>query len=281
MIWKTSKRQLTIDDRPLVMAILNVTPDSFSDGGAAFGVDAALRRAERCIEEGADILDVGGESTRPGSERVDANEEIRRVIPVIESIAVRFDVPISIDTSKADVAESAMEAGAEIINDISAFRFDERMPKVAAETEAGLVLMHSRGEFTAMHNQQPVDDMLTDVANGFRHALFIAADSGINSDHIALDVGIGFGKTLNQNLELLAKLDRLTAEFPVHPMVVGTSRKSFIGKLLDGAPVDERLSGSLATAAIAIWNGASIVRVHDVKETVEVARMVSAVRGQL
>jgi dihydropteroate synthase len=280
LIWKTSKRELVID-RPLVMAILNVTPDSFSDGGEAFALDAALRRAERSVAEGADVLDVGGESTRPGSERVDANEEIRRVIPVIESIADRFDVPISIDTSKADVAERAMQAGAEIINDISAFRFDERMPKVAAETEAGLVLMHSRGEFIAMHSQQPVDDILGDVSTGFRQALGNAAASGIHLDRVALDIGIGFGKTPEQNLELLAKLDKLTAQFPDHPMVVGTSRKSFIGKLLDGAPVGTRLSGSLATAAIAIWNGASIVRVHDVKETVDVARVVRALRGQL
>ena len=263
------------------MAILNATPDSFSDGAEAFRVDAALRRAERCVEEGADILDVGGESTRPGSERVELSEEMRRVIPIIGAIAKRFDIPISVDTSKAEVAERAIGAGAEIINDISAFRFDERMADVAATTEAGLVLMHSRGEFGALHSQQPVNDVIAEVSSGFREALSIATRKGISSDRIVLDVGIGFGKTAEQNLELLAKLDKLTAEFPVHPIVVGTSRKSFIGKILDGAQVDARLSGSLATASIAIWNGASIIRVHDVRETVEVARVVSALRGQL
>jgi dihydropteroate synthase len=263
------------------MGILNMTPDSFSDGGTIDSVDDALRQAEKFIRDGVAILDIGGESTRPGSTRVPVEEEIRRVCPVIQAVAKLFDVPISVDTSKSDVAEQAVSAGAEIINDISALRFDERMGEVAAAQKTGLVLMHSLGEFETMHSQKTVGDIMTEVSGAFRAVLGKAKDFGIAGERIALDVGIGFGKTQAQNLELLAKLDKLTAEFSDHPILVGTSRKSFIGKLLDGAPVDERLSGSIITAAIAIWNGASIVRVHDVKETVELIEIVGAVRDQL
>jgi dihydropteroate synthase len=200
---------------------------------------------------------------------------------VIEAIASRFNIAISVDTSKSEVARSAINGGAEIINDISALRFDEQIGQVAADSGSGLILMHSRGDFETMHSKEPVDDIMSDVLNEFRAVLEKVTSFGIAKENIALDVGIGFGKTPEQNLELLAKLDKLAAEFPDHPMVVGTSRKSFIGKLLGGSTVDQRLSGSLATAAIAIWNGASIIRVHDVKETAELTRIVSAVRGQL
>ena len=279
-VWRTSRRLIDLNGG-LVMAILNVTPDSFSDGGKLASVDDALRQAEEFINEGADILDVGGESTRPGSSRVSIDEEIRRVVPVIESIAKRFDVPISVDTTKAEVAERAIEAGAEVINDISAMRFDERIGEVASLNGTGLVLMHSRGEFETMHTQPLVAEIFDEVSACFRTALATAKDFGVADECIALDVGIGFGKTPDQNLALIAKLDKLTAEFPDHPMLVGTSRKSFIGKLLDDAPVTERLSGSLATAAIAIWNGANIVRVHDVRETVEIVKLINALRDQL
>lgn len=279
-VWTTSRCRILLD-KPRVMAILNVTPDSFSDGGKIAGVDDALREAERLIAEGADILDIGGESTRPGSSRVSVAEEIKRVAPVIEAITKRFDIPISVDTSKAEVAERAIEAGAEIINDISAMRFDERIGEVASRNGTGLVLMHSRGEFETIHTQPPVADIFDEVSVGFRVALATAKDFGVADECIALDVGIGFGKTQDQNLALIAKLDKLTAEFPDHPMLVGTSRKSFIGRILDDAPVTERLSGSLATAAIAIWNGANIVRVHDVRETVEIVRVIAALRDQL
>ncbi|MGD9563504.1 MAG: dihydropteroate synthase [Pyrinomonadaceae bacterium] len=278
MIWHTSTRKLELY-RPLVMAILNVTPDSFSDGGMFANVDAALRQAEKLVAEGADILDIGGESTRPGSRRVSAAEEIARAVPVIGSVSERFDVPISIDTSKAEVARAAVEAGAEIINDISGLRFDPAIAEIAAEYGTGLVLMHSRGEFETMHSQPPVDDILTDVAADLRRSTSLAMEHGVAPERIVLDIGIGFGKTLDQNLELLAKLDKLIAEFPSFPMLVGTSRKSFIGKLLDDLPPDERLNGSLATAAIAAWNGAKILRVHDVKETVELVRMVAAMQS--
>jgi dihydropteroate synthase len=280
-VWRTARRDLDYGGRALVMAILNVTPDSFSDGGAIDGVDAALRQTEKFIADGADIIDIGGESTRPGSTRVSIEEEIRRVVPVIEEIAKRFDIPISIDTSKSEVAERAVAAGAEIINDISALRFDPKVADTAAMNKTGLVLMHSRGDFESMHSQPPVSDIMQDVSDGLRAAIAMAKKSGVSDKSIALDIGIGFGKTQEQNLELLAKLDKLTSEFPDYPMLVGTSRKSFIGKLLNGAPVDERLSGSLATAAIAVWNGAKIVRVHDVKETVETLKIVRAVQYQL
>jgi dihydropteroate synthase len=280
-IWKTSRRDLDYDERPLVMAILNVTPDSFSDGGVILNVDAAVRTAEKFIDEGADILDIGGESTRPGSTRVTLDEETRRVVPVIEAIAKRFDISVSVDTSKAGVAARAIDAGAEIVNDISGLRFDERIAEVAARTTAGLVLMHSRGEFENMHSQQPVQVIFAEVASDFRRAISVAEAHGVARESIALDIGIGFGKTAEQNLELIAKLDKLTAEFQSYPIVVGTSRKSFIGKLLNGAPITERLTGSLVTAMIAVWKGANILRVHDVKETVNSIRVITAVRDQL
>ena len=276
-MWKTSRREIELD-LPLVMAILNVTPDSFSDGGKFASLGAALRQAEKLINEGADILDIGGESTRPGSVGVSADEEISRVVPVIEAIAKRFDTPISIDTTRSQVAQTAVEAGAEIINDISGLRFDERIATVAAEHETGLVLMHSRGEFATIHSQPPVDDIIAEVTADLRRSTSLALKQGVSQDRIAIDIGIGFGKTLAQNLELLAKLDRLVGEFEQFPILVGTSRKSFIGKVLDGAPSDERLSGSLASIAIAVWNGAKIVRVHDVKETVDALTIISAIR---
>lgn len=280
MYWQTSRRRIELD-RPLLMAILNVTPDSFSDGGKIASVDEAVRQAERFISEGAGILDVGGESTRPGSERISVDEEIDRVVPVIQAISERFDIPVSIDTSKAEVAEAALAAGAEIINDISGLRFDERIAQVAARNKSGLILMHSRGEFETMHTQEPVSDILADVCTGFRSSLEKAETAGVAQKHIVLDVGIGFGKTLEQNLELIGKLDRLIADLPQYPMLVGASRKSFLGKILNDAPVSERLRGSLAVAAIAIWNGAKVVRVHDVAETLEMVRTVEAIRHEL
>ncbi len=275
MHWQTSRRKIPLQ-RPLVMGILNITPDSFSDGGRFDHVDAALRRAEEMIGEDADIIDIGGESTRPGSKRVTAEEEIARVLPVIKAVTKTFDVPLSIDTSKFEVAEAAVAAGAEIINDISGLRFDARVAEAAAKQKTGLVLMHSRGEFETMHSQEAVADIMSEVAADFCRAISVAENAGVNDEQIVLDVGIGFGKTAEQNLELIAKLDKLVSEFENFPMLVGTSRKSFIGKLLGDVPPGERLAGSLATAAIAVWNGAKIVRVHDVKETVEALKVVHA-----
>lgn len=280
--WRTSKRRLDYEAKTLVMAILNVTPDSFSDGGRFFAVDEALRRAEILISEGADILDVGGESTRPNAERVAADEETRRVVPVIEAITKRFDVPVSIDTSKAAVAERAAEAGAEIINDVSGLRFDERVGEVAAKNGTGIVLMHLRGAFETMHKLAPIENIFAEAAAGFHRSIEKARAFGVGDAQIALDVGIGFSKTFDQNLELIAKLDKLVAEFPDYPMLVGASRKSFVGKILgENVPPVERINGSLASAAIAVWNGASIVRVHDAKATIETLKVVEALKTKI
>jgi dihydropteroate synthase len=273
--WSTSRRKIDLS-RPIVMAILNVTPDSFSDGGRFSASDSALRQAEKLVREGADIIDIGGESTRPSSGRVAADEEISRVAPVIEAVSRRFNVPISIDTSKSEVAQAALNAGAEIINDISGLRFDKKIAAVAADTKAGLVLMHSRGEFETMHSQPPVEDIMAEVASDLRRSTSFALEHGVRTEQIVLDVGIGFGKRPEQNLELIAKLDELASRFSGYPILVGTSRKSFIGKLLNNAPPDERLYGSLATVALAVWNGAKIVRVHDVKPTLETINVVAA-----
>jgi len=281
MEWQTSRRKINYSEKTLVMAILNVTPDSFSDGGNFFSTDDSLKQAESLIAEGADILDIGGESTRPNSERVSDEEETRRVVPIIKAIAKRFDIPISVDTSKAAVARRAVETGAEIINDVSGLRFDERIAEVAVTTNAGLILMHLRGEFETMHKQKPVENILREVSEGFRWSLEKAESCQVKRQTIALDFGIGFGKTFEQNIELIAKLNLLRKEFSNVPMLVGTSRKSFIGKILNDAPVDKRLPGSLATAAIAVWNGANIVRVHDVKATVETLKVVDRIKGEL
>ena len=278
--WQTSRRTLGLD-RTFVMAILNITPDSFSDGGQYLSVAEALERAQTMIAEGADLIDIGGESTRPGSVRVTSHDEIERIRPAVTAIRERFDIPISVDTSKAEVAEAALQAGAEIINDISGLRFDERIAEVVARNKAGLVLMHSRGEFESMHSQTPVENIMEDVAADFRRSIDAADKYGIAHEQIVLDVGIGFGKTLDQNLELIAKIDKLAAEFPSYALLVGASRKSFIGKLLGDGGASERLSGSLAAAAVAAWNGARIVRVHDVKETVECLKIVDAARASL
>jgi dihydropteroate synthase len=259
------------------MAILNVTPDSFSDGGDFFSPDEALRQAEKCIDDGADILDIGGESTRPGSSRVSEEDEMARVVPVIESITKRFDIPISVDSTRSRVARAAIGAGAEIVNDISGLRFDEKIAEVAAETGAGLVLMHSRGSFETLHSQPPLEDVLDEVERSLHNSIRIARSFEVTDEQIAVDIGLGFGKTFEQNLELLAKLDKIVAEFKEYPVLVGASRKSFIGKILADVPPDERLGGSVAAAVMAIARGARVVRVHDVKETVGAIRVASRI----
>jgi dihydropteroate synthase len=277
--WHTSRRELSYE-RTLVMGILNLTPDSFSDGGKFASMSDALKHVGQMIADGMDILDVGGESTRPGSERVSADEEISRVVPLIEAVAKNFAVPVSIDTSKAEVAEAAVAAGAEIINDISGLRFDSSVAEVAAREKTGLVLMHSRGEFSSMHEQEPVGRIIPEVENGLRWSITKAREYGVADECIALDIGLGFGKTYEQNLELIAKLDEINGAFAGYPILAGASRKSFIGKMLGGVPVDARLHGSLSAAALLAWNGAAIVRVHDVKETAEAIKAVEAIREQ-
>ena len=278
--WKTAKRELDLR-KPLVMAILNITPDSFSDGGEFRSIDAAIRQAEKLIGEGADILDIGGESTRPGSQQVSAAEEIRRVVPVIEALSKRFDTPISIDTTKSEVVSRSVDAGAEIINDISGLRFDERIAAIAASSGAGLILMHSRGEFESMHSQPPVNDIFADVASGFRRSLRMASDRGVSDEQIALDIGLGFGKTFEQNFDLIAKLDKIVDEFSEYPLLVGASRKSFIGRICIDRPTNKRLAGSLAAAVIAVQNGARVVRVHDVAATVDALLVEAAIRDRI
>ncbi len=258
------------------MGILNVTPDSFSDGGKHYSLDAALQHAEKMIGDGADIIDIGGESTRPGSERVATDEEIRRTLPVIEAIKKRFEIPISIDTSKSEVAQRAVDAGAEVLNDISGLRWDSRMAEVAATSGAGLVLMHSRGHFGEMHSLPPVMDILAEVTADLRRSIQIASDCGVASSQIVLDIGIGFGKTLEQNLELIANLSKIAHLFDGFPILAGISRKSFIGRLLGDVPADGRLTGSLAASAIALWNGANLLRTHDVRATREMAVTVAS-----
>lgn len=275
MYWQIRSRNLEIQ-RPLIMGILNVTPDSFSDGGQHYSIVNAIERAEKMVADGADILDVGGESSRPGSTQISADQEISRVVPVIEAISKRFNIPISVDTYKSSVASEAIAGGASIVNDISAFRFDRAMAQIVADLKAGVVVMHSRGTFQTLHSNPPADDVFDDVSEVFGHAVEVAQKAGIAVEAIALDVGIGFGKTLEQNLQLISGVGRLIKQFPEHPFLIGTSRKSFIGKLLDGAPVDKRLEGSLATAVVAAWNGVRIIRTHDIKETSAALKIVNA-----
>lgn len=260
------------------MGVLNVTPDSFSDGGQFDSLDRAVAHAVQMIAEGADIIDIGGESTRPGSAFVSEKEELQRVIPVIERLATQTSVPISIDTTKPSVARAALEAGAEIINDISALRFDSMIADEAARAGAGLVLMHSRGTPKTMQQLPPVEDIMSEVIDGLRESIAVAQQHGVAPESIAIDPGIGFGKTAEQNVELIARLDQLVSAFSEFPLLIGTSRKSFIGKLLDDAPADQRLYGTIASLAASVLNGAHIVRVHDVRAAVEAIKVADAVK---
>ena len=260
--------------RPCIMGVLNITPDSFSDGGAWLSVGDAVAHARQMVEAGADIIDVGGESTRPGAAPVSAEEELQRVIPVIEAVKAVIDITVSIDTQKPAVMRAAVAAGAGMINDVNALQADE-----AIETAAGLgvpvCLMHMQGVPETMQDMPDYGDVVAEVVSflGARAAACEAA--GIPARQIVLDPGFGFGKTVNHNLELLRQLDRLVALG--YPVLVGLSRKSLIGKVL-GLPVDKRLYPSIALAVLAVWQGASIVRCHDVRETREAVQMCRAVR---
>lgn len=258
-----SWRDLEGEGRVLIMGILNVTPDSFSDGGRFLSPDAAVERALVMEGEGADIIDIGGESSRPGAEPVSVEEELGRVLPVLERLRGRLRIPISIDTTKAEVAEAALRAGACIVNDISALRFDPAMAPLVAEFGAGLVLMHMLGTPKTMQQSPHYDDVVREVRGFLAERAQYAQSQGIPREAIAVDPGIGFGKTVEHNLELLRRLPELVElGFPV---LVGPSRKSFIGALL-GLPVEERLEGTLAACAVAVVRGADILRVHDVRQ---------------
>lgn len=273
-VLKCRDKELTIGERTLVMGVLNVTPDSFSDGGRYNSLDAAVERALQMVEEGADIIDLGGESTRPGHEPVGAEEEMARVLPVLERLLDRVPVPVSIDTSKSEVARRALEMGAHIINDQSALRGDARMAKVIAEYKAPVVMMH---------NQQVAEhgDLMGEIIDYFKESIDLATKAGADQEKIILDPGFGgvaFGKTPEKDLELIRRIGELRV-FGL-PLLLGTSRKSTIGKVLD-LPVDERVEGTAATVALGIAYGVDIVRVHDVREMVRVARMSDAiVRGR-
>lgn len=276
--WRLARRTLIVGKRTLLMGILNVTPDSFSDGGQFFAIEKALRRAEEMIADGADILDIGGESTRPGANAIEAEEEIRRVVPVIECLVKITKIPVSIDTTKAAVARAALDAGAEIVNDVSGLRFDPHLADIVAEKNAGLVLMHSRGTMKTMHGLAPVADILSEVTRSLHESIAEAMRRGVLREQIAVDPGIGFGKSFEQNLELIARLDELVKEFALYPMLVGTSRKSFIGRILDDAPASERVYGTMATVAAAVLAGANVIRVHDVRAARDTVRVCDCLR---
>lgn len=277
---------IDLDSRVHVMGVLNVTPDSFSDGGQYYDLDRAVVRALEIEAEGADILDIGGESTRPGSKPVSVNQELERVLPVIEKLKGRLRIPISIDTTKSEVASAAVRAGAEIINDISGLRFDPRIADVAAEAGAGLVLMHSRATPETMQQLSPLEDVLVDVIDGLERAIAEADVRGVGRDKLILDPGIGFGKTPEQNLQLINGLDRLAARFKL-PFLLGVSRKSFIKRTLDrlmNTPIRDddrqRVAGTAASVAVGILRGARVVRVHDVREMVVVTRLTETMARQ-
>ena len=277
MIWRCRGRQVPVGERTLVMGILNVTPDSFSDGGLYAEPERAVEHAVEMIKAGADIIDVGGESTRPGADPVPAEEERRRVLPVIQALRRQSDVLISIDTYKAEVARAALDAGADIVNDISGLGFDEEMPGVVASTGAGLVLMHIRGTPRTMQQNPVYRDVVREIGETFAERLAKAEKAGISPEQVVLDPGIGFGKKLQHNLEILRRLKEFR-RFE-RPILIGPSRKSFIGAILD-LPPDQRLEGTAAAVAVGIANGADVVRVHDVREMVRVVRVADAiVRG--
>ena len=260
--------------RPQVMGILNITPDSFSDGGDFVSVDKALERAGQMVGEGVDIIDVGGESTRPGAQAVTEQEEIERVLPIIQSLAAEFPVPVSVDTSKAPVMREAVLAGAGLINDVMALR-GEGAIEAARDCAVPVCLMHMQGEPRTMQLNPHYEDLLGDIKSYFQQRINACEEAGISRERLLLDPGFGFGKTLEHNLRLLNRLAGLTALGL--PMLVGISRKSMLGKILDDAPVDERLYASLAAAVMAFERGASILRVHDVKPTADALRIASAV----
>lgn len=263
--------------RPHVMGVVNVTPDSFSDGGDYLEADAAVDRAIRMVEEGADILDLGGESSRPGAEPIPEEEELQRILPVLERLVRRVGVPLSVDTYRSGVARRAVEAGASLINDISGLSFDPALAGVAAEGEVPLVLMHMRGTPKTMQTDTRYDDLVGEVHRSLRHSVERAEAAGVARERIVVDPGIGFGKSAEGNLVLLKRLGELRSLGC--PILVGASRKTFIGRILDIPQPKDRLEGSLAAAVIAVWNGAHIVRAHDVKETRRAVDLAWAIRS--
>jgi dihydropteroate synthase len=273
--WKIDGNIVDLSERGMIMGVLNVTPDSFSDGGKFFDTERAIARGCQLAADGADILDIGGESTRPGADPVSAVEELKRVLPVIENLRAKVGIPISIDTSKAEVAEAALDTGASIINDVTAGRGDKDMFALAAKRNAALVLMHMQGEPRTMQKDPQYSDVVQEVADFFRQRYARALECGVDPMAMAFDPGIGFGKTLEHNLTLLQNLDRLRVND--RPLAVGVSRKSFLGKLIGSDDVTDRLTPTIAMTAVSRARGADIFRVHDVKENVAALRTVEKV----
>jgi dihydropteroate synthase len=275
---KLTGRNFTLDfsDKTYIMGILNVTPDSFSDGGRFFDPASAIHRGVQMVEDGADIIDIGGESTRPGADPITIEEELRRTIPVIEALARKIRTPISIDTCKAEVAKSALEAGAAIVNDISGLRYDPRMAKVVAGYSVPVVIMHMKGSPKDMQKAPVYEALIPEILDYLREGIRMATEAGIPEDKIIVDPGIGFGKRFEHNLEIIHNL----CEFVLleKPLLVGPSRKAFIGKILGDVPSEERLEGTAAAVAISIFNGAHIIRVHDVKEMAKVVKVADAIK---
>ena len=274
-IWKIGECVFDVSRRGLIMGALNVTPDSFSDHGEFFSADKAIQRGLEMAAEGAHIIDVGGESTRPGSEPVTVDEELRRVMPVIENLRRKLDVPISIDTSKAEVARAAIQAGASIVNDVTGGRGDDQMLTLVAETKSAFIIMHMQGKPRTMQIEPRYTDVVAEISEFFRQQYARAIGLNIDPMAIAFDPGIGFGKTLEHNLELLAQLERLRVHDRV--LVVGVSRKSFLGKLIESQEIKDRLAPGLALTALLRVGGADVFRVHEVKENVYALRVTEAI----
>jgi dihydropteroate synthase len=274
LVWRAGDVELRCGDRTLIMGVLNVTPDSFSDGGRFLGERAAVDRGLAMADEGADIVDVGGESTRPGSEAVQVSEEMERIVPVIERLAAHLPVPISVDTRRAEVARTALDAGAVIVNDVSAGR-DPDMFDVVRDRGAGYVLMHMLGEPMTMQHEPRYDDVVAEVSEYLRERIEAAGLAGIDTERVAVDPGIGFGKTVEHNLSLLRHVEAFAALD--RPVLYGPSRKRFIGSLLGGADENERLEGTLGTVSWLAARGVHVVRVHDVLEVHRALTLVDAI----
>lgn len=278
MIWNTGRRTFDLAHHGIIMGVINVTPDSFSDGGSLASLDAAVAHGLRLADEGAEILDIGGESTRPGAAPVSAEEELRRVIPVIEGLAGKTAAALSIDTSKSAVARAALGAGAEIINDVTALASDAGMPRVAAASRCAVVLMHMRGTPRTMQQDPQYHDVVTEVADSLLQCVAAARAAGIAADRIAIDPGIGFGKTAEHNLQLIANLGRFAASG--HPVVLGASRKSFLATAAQCPDVEDRDIPTAVLTALGYGLGARIFRVHAVRPNVQALRLAESLAAR-
>jgi dihydropteroate synthase len=274
-VWKIAGRPIDLSHRGMIMGVLNVTPDSFSDGGEFVNAEKAVDHGLQMAAQGAQIIDIGGESTRPGAEPVSTEEELRRVIPVIEQLRGKIDIIVSIDTAKSEVADAALAAGAALVNDVTGGRGDEKMMPLIAKRNAAMIVMHMQGNPRTMQANPHYDDVVSEVADFFRQQYDRALDCGIDPMGMAFDPGIGFGKTLPHNLELLTNLGRLRLHD--RPLVVGVSRKSFLGKLIGSTAMSDRLAPTIALTSLLRGRGANVFRVHDVKENSEALRVAEAI----